>query len=65
MSDDTKEIESLRSKLEAAESQIERMRMRESNAYKVNQILIASGLLTQEILNIAEDFLGEINEKCK
>lgn len=50
------------SKLDAAEMQITRMGQRELTEYKVQQILIAAGFLTQDKLNEARDILNGLPE---
>ena len=51
------ELQDAYNKLDAAEMQISRMKKIESNQFKVMQILIAAGFITQDKLNEARDLL--------
>lgn len=54
------ELQAAYKKLEEAEEQIKRMKKREIMEYKVQQILIAAGYITQEKLNEAMDILQDL-----
>jgi len=56
------ELQDAYKKLEAAERQIARMKKRELNEYKVQQILIVAGFLTQEKINEVRDILEGLPE---
>jgi hypothetical protein len=56
------ELQDAYNKLDAAERQITRMKKREIDEYKVQQVLIAAGFLTQEKLNEARDILEGVPE---
>ena len=51
------ELQDAYNKLDAAEMQITRMKKQANNDYKVLQILIAAGFLTQEKLDDARSIL--------
>ena len=51
------ELQDAYNKLDAAEMQISRMKKLASNQFKVMQILIAAGFITQDKLNEARDLL--------
>lgn len=54
------ELQAAYKKLEEAEEQIKRMKKREIMEYKVQQILIAAGYITQEKINEAMDILQDL-----
>ena len=56
------ELQDAYNKLDAAEMQISRMRAEQRRQFKIQQILIAAGFLTQEKINEVSDILEGLPE---